>query len=197
MRPDSRRLNWQRSKTLSLSPVEIKIELTPGAQEMLRGLQTFPDDMLAAIARAMKLENDYTVSHIHEEYESFPADEPPVDIGVRHITGQMKRGTRASPPVIIGERVNSAIGGYATNKGVNYAAVQELGAKIPPHDIFPKEAGALRFQIGERMVFASKVHHPGSTLPAREPIQRGIRDRMNDYSQSISAAIAEVWNKQK
>jgi hypothetical protein len=170
-----------------------KIELTEEAKKVLSDLETLPQRALQGIARAMDKENQETVSHIQQAYESFPSDGPAVPIGVRHISGSMKRGTRASAAVIIGDRVQSSIGAYATNRGVNYAAVQEFGATIPPHKITAKGGGTLRFQIGERVMFRKSVNHPGATLPAREPMQRGIRDRQNEYASSISAAVIEAW----
>lgn len=44
-----------------------------------------------------------------------------------------------------------------------YAGYVEFGTK--PHDIRPKDAKALRFTVGGKVVFASVVHHPG-TQPA-------------------------------
>lgn len=44
-----------------------------------------------------------------------------------------------------------------------YAGYVEFGTK--PHEIRPKEAKALRFQMGNKTVYARVVHHPG-TQPA-------------------------------
>lgn len=43
---------------------------------------------------------------------------------------------------------------------LRYAAAHHQGAK--PHIIRPRKAGALRFRIGARIVFASRVNHPGN-----------------------------------
>jgi HK97 gp10 family phage protein len=44
-----------------------------------------------------------------------------------------------------------------------YAGYVEFGTQ--PHDIRPKNAQALRFQVGGRVIYARVVHHPG-TAPA-------------------------------
>ena len=43
---------------------------------------------------------------------------------------------------------------------VGYAIHVEHGTR--PHTIFPKNAKALRFKIGNRIVFAKSVNHPGT-----------------------------------
>lgn len=45
-------------------------------------------------------------------------------------------------------------------EGVDYAVYVEYGT--PPHEIRPKSAKVLRFQINKKTVFASVVHHPGT-----------------------------------
>lgn len=44
--------------------------------------------------------------------------------------------------------------------GADYSAPVHEGAR--PHVIRPKNARALRFMIGERVVFAMRVNHPGN-----------------------------------
>ena len=42
-----------------------------------------------------------------------------------------------------------------------YVAALEEGSS--PHDIFPKTKSCLAFKVNDKLVFAKKVHHPGST----------------------------------
>lgn len=49
---------------------------------------------------------------------------------------------------------------------VRYAAIQEYGGHTPAHDIAARKGRVLAFMAGGRKVFASTVHHPGSTIPA-------------------------------
>ncbi len=171
-------------------PTEIKIELTEEAQQTLRTVQSLPMNMLIGIARAMDLENQFTITHIVSDYLSFPRDQPPVSIGLRVQTGRGRASIRASKAEIRGETVSSAIG-----SNVDYMAAHEFGATIPAHDIVPKSGKALRFMIGDRVIFATKVHIPEFELPARAPVQTGIEDRAQEYGQAISDAINEAWEK--
>lgn len=57
--------------------------------------------------------------------------------------------------------------GRVYSHGVPYANIQERGGTTRPHVILPRNAKALRFMMGGRVVFAKKVNHPGSRIPAR------------------------------
>lgn len=48
-----------------------------------------------------------------------------------------------------------------------YAAIHQLGGRTKPFTIRPKNKAALKFSIGGRVIFAKKVKHPGSKIPAR------------------------------
>ncbi len=163
---------------------QTKIELTPEAQACLRAVERLPESALIEIAKAMNLQNNLTVRHIDIDYLSFPKDQPPVDIGLRAVSGRLRGSLRASPAEVSGQSVVSGIG-----SNVKYAAIHEFGGRTAPHEIRPKAGAALKFQIGERTVFAKVVHHPGSEIPARAPIQHGIEDRLDSYSKAVSDAI--------
>lgn len=45
-------------------------------------------------------------------------------------------------------------------EGADYGVYVQYGT--PPHDIRPKNAKALRFEINGKTVFATVVHHPGT-----------------------------------
>jgi phage gpG-like protein len=69
-------------------------------------------------------------------------------------------------PVVTSNLKNSiaheVVGGTVARIGspVEYAAAVELGTK--PHIIEPKNAEALKFEIGGKTVFAKRVNHPGT-----------------------------------
>ena len=147
----------------------VTIKLTPEAQETLRVVQTLPENILNGVAAALDLQNQYTISHIVRDYLSFPKDEPPSEIGLRVQTGRGRASIRASKAVVNGQQVQSAIG-----SNVEYMAAHEFGATIPAHDIVPKNGQALRFRIGDRVIFRKKVHIPEVELPARAPVQSGM-----------------------
>jgi hypothetical protein len=144
-----------------------------------------PAEMLLAIKEEMDLQNQLTISHIVRDNLSFPKDQPPVPIGLRVISGMGRKSVRASSAVVIGQSVESGIG-----SSLDYMAAHEFG--VPAHDVVAK-GKALRFMIGERVIFRKKVHIPA--LPARAPIQRGIADRAGEYGQGISQAIVEAWKQ--
>lgn len=173
---------------------QIKFTLTPAAQETLRVVRTLPQNILEGIAHAMDLQNEQTVGRIQLRYLSFPPQGPSNAIGLRRKTGRYRDTLRASKAVIVGQRVISAIGSNVVSAdGVSYPAVHEFGATIPAHDVVAK-GGALRFKIGDRVLFRKKVHIPEIELPARAPIQHGIEDRLDNYSKAISAEVQKVWD---
>ena len=172
--------------------MNLHVTVTPEARALLAGLETMPDRAMQGIARALDTENVHTVSHIQSDYLSFSRSGPSNPIGLRTQTGRLRQSLHASKTVVRGSNAVSSIGDNVTNKGVNYAAVHEFGAEIPPHKITAKNGKALAFQIGGRMIFARSVNHPGATLPARGMIQRGIADCLTDYQLAISRAIVEA-----
>ncbi len=76
---------------------------------------------------------------------------------------------------------------------VPYDKFVRLGTR--PHPIFARNAKALRFVTGGRVVFAKSVQHPG-TEPnpyperARRPFQRDARDIIGTMSREIARIIA-------
>jgi len=85
---------------------------------------------------------------------------------------------------------------------VVYAAAQEYGAWIPPHEIVPRVASVLAFQAGGRTVFAKRVQFPGAYLPERsyarlalvqlrKPFEGGIREVVNGAVDDALALAAE------
>lgn len=69
---------------------------------------------------------------------------------------------------------------------VVYAAIQNFGGQTRPHTIAPKNAKALHFGG----VFAKKVNHPGSKIPARPYL--AMTD--GDYAQ-IESAVANYLRR--
>lgn len=172
-------------------PSAFKIDLTDEAKATVRATDRLPAETLAGVAKAMDLQNQFTIAHIVRAYLSFPKQNPPVDIGCRAVTGLLRGSIHAGKAVVTGQTVDSSIG-----SNVEYAAPQEFGATIPAHTIRPKPGNkALRFKIGERVVFAKSVNMPEVILPGRGFIQHGIVDRLGDYADSTSAEILKGWQK--
>lgn len=164
-------------------PFQIKIR-----GDLIQRLPEITDGagLLARLARVMAEQNELTVTQIVEKYASFPSDEPPTMDGLRSISGTLRRGYRASPPEISGKQIVSSIG-----NNVEYALIQEVGGQTGPHDIVARNSEALRFMIGGTVIFRKKVHHPGSDIPARQPVQRGLEDRLPAYGEAFSETIEQ------
>lgn len=169
----------------------IEIKITGDAAARLKDITP---RMKTAIAGAMDLENELTVGHIVEQRLTGAGPFPPEQgkLGVR--TGRLRRSLRPSKARIVGGTIISAIG-----SNVKYAGIHETGGKTPPHIIEPrKKGGALRFTgRGGGIVFAAIVKHPGSKIPARRWLSRGIQDRAANYSARIGEAILTTWQDPK
>jgi phage gpG-like protein len=165
-------------------PAQYRIELTEEAKAVIRGAQAMPSKMLLAIAAAMNEENAYTVAHIQTEYLSFPKDGPSVEIGLRAQSQRLRSSVFASAASVQGETIESAIG-----SSVEYAAIHEFGGRIPAHTVTAKNAKALAFSIGDRVIYRKSVKIPDVDMPARRPIGRGIEDRLVEVGEAIGEAI--------
>ena len=73
--------------------------------------------------------------------------------------------------------------------GVVYAAIQEHGGRTAAHDIVATKARALRFAGAGGPVFAKRVHHPGSTIPARSYLGAALADLETAIRDGLKAAI--------
>jgi phage gpG-like protein len=57
---------------------------------------------------------------------------------------------------------------------VPYGAIQEFGGTTRAHLIAAKSAFALAFTVGDRLVFAKRVNHPGSRIPQRSFLRSAL-----------------------
>lgn len=71
-------------------------------------------------------------------------------------TGRMAQAIKEDP--IVSEGPFRVIGGVTSH--APYSAFVHQGTR--PHVIRPRNASALRFEVGGRRVFASSVNHPGT-----------------------------------
>jgi|ERR1035437_4294973 phage gpG-like protein len=182
---------------------EIAFELTPKAQRLLQTLRNAPMSAPKDIAAAMDKENLATVSHIQTAYLSFSKGGPAVAIGLRVQSNRLRGAAWASPAVVSGNTISSAIG-----DNVKYAAIHEFGGTIH----HAARSGTVRLKtdargnlVGQRKnarlaVFAKASHKRVKEvgfrseaydieMPARHMFQRGITDRSEAYSRRISAAV--------
>lgn len=71
---------------------------------------------------------------------------------------------------------------------VPYGAIQEFGGTTRAHLIVAKEAKALAFSLGGRLLMAKRVNHPGSVIPAHS----FLRSALAALAPAIAAALEDA-----
>ncbi|MGA8499659.1 MAG: hypothetical protein WB764_29540 [Xanthobacteraceae bacterium] len=79
-----------------------------------------------------------------------------------------------------------------TSGGVKYAAIQEFGGTILPHEIVPDKARALAFVVGGKQVFAARVNLPAVTMPERSYLRSSLAEMAGEIAEGLSEAIADA-----
>ena len=86
----------------------------------------------------------------------------------------------------------ASVAASVTSEGVPYAAIQEYGGMTAPHDIVPVKARALAFAGAAGTIFARRVHHPGSRLPARSYLGSALEALHHEIVDGLKAAVLEA-----
>ena len=73
---------------------------------------------------------------------------------------------------------------------VPYGAIQEFGGTTRAHLIAAKEAKALAFSFGGRLVMAKHVNHPGSVIPAHSFLGSALAALAPAIEVAVEAAVA-------
>lgn len=93
----------------------------------------------------------------------------------------------SDPPVVTG----SAVFGRVTQSGdVKYGRIHEKGGQTKPHVIEAK-GKALAFLMGGKTVFAARVNHPGSKIPARPYMAPSLAELADEISLGLKRAIVD------
>jgi phage gpG-like protein len=79
-----------------------------------------------------------------------------------------------------------------TSGDVKYAAIQEFGGTIPPHEIVPDKAKALAFAVGGKQVFAARVNLPAVTMPERSYLRSSLAEMAEEITGEFSQAVGEA-----
>ncbi len=82
-----------------------------------------------------------------------------------------------------------------SSAGVPYAAIQEFGGKTAAHEIVAVKGKALAFSAGGGEIFATSVHHPGSTIPARSYLGSSLAEMRGDLEAGFKQAILEALDQ--
>ena len=72
---------------------------------------------------------------------------------------------------------------------VPYAMIHEWGGTTSPHQILPIRGTHLAFAGREGTVFARMVNHPGSVMPERSYLRRGLREKEFEISFAIGERV--------
>ena len=72
---------------------------------------------------------------------------------------------------------------------VPYGAIQEFGGTTRAHLIAARNAYALAFTAGDRLVFAKRVNHPGSRLPARSFLRSALAGFSGEAGDEVAASV--------
>lgn len=93
--------------------------------------------------------------------------------------------------------VNSSghVEGSIGPEGIPYAAIHEFGGKTSAHEIRPRLSSSLKFNIGGRDVFAKRVMHPGSNIPARPYLRPAIEQSRQELIENFGLFIKAVFLK--
>jgi phage gpG-like protein len=75
---------------------------------------------------------------------------------------------------------------------VKYAAIQEFGGTIPPHEIVPDKAKALAFVLGGKQVFAARVNLPAVTMPERSYLRSSLAEMAGEIAEGLSEAVVDA-----
>jgi phage gpG-like protein len=106
---------------------------------------------------------------------------------------QMKSGALAgSVGVTIDELSTGVAVRIVTSPDVKYAAIQEYGGTIPPHEIVPDKARALAFLVGGKQVFAARVNLPAVAMPERSYMRTSLVEMNDQIRDELDAAVVEA-----
>jgi phage gpG-like protein len=75
-----------------------------------------------------------------------------------------------------------------SNGDAPYAAIQEFGGKTAAHEILADKARVLAFIANGKRVFARRVQHPGSQIPARSY----LRSALDEQGENILLDLTEI-----
>jgi phage gpG-like protein len=76
--------------------------------------------------------------------------------------------------------------------GVKYAAIQEYGGKTAAHDILPDKGEALALMMGGTLRFARRIHHPGSSIPARSYLPSALEEMSADLVAALAGIVDQL-----
>jgi phage gpG-like protein len=88
---------------------------------------------------------------------------------------------------------DSIVATIASVGDVKYAAIQEYGGRTAAHEILPVKGKVLAFLAGGAMRFATRVEHPGSTIPERAYLRATLDEQADAIVAALAATPQETW----
>jgi phage gpG-like protein len=88
---------------------------------------------------------------------------------------------------------DSIVATIASVGDVKYAAIQEYGGRTAAHEILPVKGKVLAFLAGGAMRFATRVEHPGSTIPERSYLRATLDEQADAIVAALAATPQETW----
>jgi hypothetical protein len=83
-----------------------------------------------------------------------------------------------------------SVRGDVFTRGVPYARIQEEGGTTRAHTIVPRVASVLAFEGPAGLVFAKRVNHPGSNIPARPYASLALSQMRGEFSDGMRQVVA-------
>ena len=77
-------------------------------------------------------------------------------------------------------------------QGIPYAKIQEEGGITRAHPIVPRTASILAFEGPAGLVFAKRVNHPGSNIPARPYASLALTQLRGEFDDGIRDVVAQA-----
>lgn len=149
-----------------------------GDANLLAKLDSLPTAVRAALeAKVIVLANDLR-NHIQ-------ADKLQGQV-LQQRTGALSASITAEAPISTGTSVKGRV--YSAGD-VKYAAIHEFGGLIPAHDVVPKAAQALRFEVDGQVVFAARAHIPEVRMPERSFMRSALADLAPEIEAGLKGAV--------
>lgn len=72
---------------------------------------------------------------------------------------------------------------------IKYAAIQEYGGTIPPHEILSDKGKALAFLVGGKQAFAARVNLPAIAIPERSYMRSSLAEMADEIVEGLGEAV--------
>lgn len=79
-------------------------------------------------------------------------------------------------------------------EGVPYARIHEHGGQTKPHEILPRNSKFLAFAMGGGTVFARRVNHPGSKIPAHPYLAPAVNAKKEEILNTFGILIKNSFD---